>query len=197
MSGEGGQEKPADVLDLLPRELRDKTVEQQLRRLLRELDELVFEDDGEVFVDADPLERLPRDDSVFPRDVRQKVERGIDKHLGRRVRRRGGGRRLKWRDLANRSGVSAGMSAEELRDLEMSPSLSPDAAKRIFTERFADFPSEILNTDGPRLREIAVSGIEHNRTVWDRVVSEIGYWPRLLRSPPSRRLQIVGTATGP
>lgn len=197
MDAEGKGGKPADVLDLLPHEFQNKDVKRRLRRLTSALDELVFEDNGDMFVDADGVERLLRDDDVFPRDVRERVRKGVDKHLGQRVRTRGKNRAVKWQDVTRREPAIAPMSVEELRDLGINASISGEEAKRIFAEHFPDFPREILDADGARLREIAVRGIEHNRTVWDCVVSKIGYWVALGVFAAFGALLIIGTATGP
>lgn len=202
MSIEGkrpGGNKPEGVVDLLPREFSDKRVDDRLRRLTRSLDQLVVEADGQLFVNTAVVQQLLRDDEIFPAELRDQVQKGMDKHLGERylTSTRTRARGLTWEDLARREPSVAPMSVREVRDLGISRSTSTAEARRIFTERFPDFPGELLDADGPALKEIAVRGIQHNRTVWDCVVSKIGYWAALGVFVLFGSLLIIGTATGP
>ncbi len=197
MNSEGDRSQPGDVLDLLPREFQNTDAERRLRKLTRGLDGLVFEDNGEMFVDTDAIQRLLGDQDVFPGDVRDKVKKGVDKQLGQRSRARGKGRSLTWQEVGQREAVIAPMSADQLLSLGINASTPSEDAKRIFVDHFPDFPREILEADGPRLRDIAVQGIDHNRTVWDCVVAKIGYWAALCVFAAFGALLIVGTATGP
>lgn len=196
MNGKEARGQAGDLLELFPREFQDKEVHRRLRKLMRELDDLVFEEKGELFVDAEVAARLLRDPEVFPDPVRGAAQKGVEKHL--RQRTRGTGRRLTWRELATRSEVPiAPMSVEELRGLGLSRATSGKDARRIIAGHVPDFPSKLLDADAAAIQEIAVQGIGHNRTVWDCVVSKIGYWAALAVFAAFGALLIIGTATGP
>jgi hypothetical protein len=188
-----------DVVDLFPEELGDdKQVRQRLRKLTRNLDDLTAEESGETIVDRAALRRLIRDDEIFPQEVQDRVQRELEGHLGKKLKDKGSSaRKLKWRELAERDTPIDPTPVAKLRRLGIASSTSVAEARRILVENFDDVSKEILDADGPQLRKFALDGLKHNRTVWDCVVSKLGFWAALGIFAAVGAFLIVGTATGP
>ncbi len=188
-----------DIVDLIPDELGEPNVRHRLRKLARELDLLGVDQSGDTIVDRSVLRRIVHDKEIFPEEVQDRVQREVEQHLGKKVKDKAKdkSRTISWRELAERDTPLDPMPAERLRQLGLGSSTSVADTRRILLEHFGDMPSEILNADGPRLRQIALDGLAHNRTVWDCVVSKLGFWAALGIFAAVGAFLIVGTATGP
>ena len=99
--------------------------------------------------------------------------------------------------MAERDNPLEPTPTSELRRLGIDSSTSVDDAREILREHFPDLPHAIVDADGRQLREIALNGLEHNRTVWDCVVSKLGLWAAIAIFAAVGAFLIVGTATGP
>ena len=186
-----------DIVDLIPDELGEGTVRQRLRKLARELDRLGVDESGDTIVDRAVLRRLARDKEIFPTEVHDRVQRQLEHHLGKKAKDKGTGRTISWRELAARDTPLDPTPVEQLRRLGLDSSTSVADTRKILQENFGDIPREILDADGPKLRQIALDGLAHNRTVWDCVVSKLGFWAALGIFAAVGAFLIVGTATGP
>jgi hypothetical protein len=186
------------VIDLIPDELQNNQVRQRLRKLTRNLDELTAEESGTTIVDRSALRRLVRDDEIFPPEVQDQVQQGLDGHLRDRIKDKGSNARaLKWRELADRNTPIDPTPISELRRLGIGSSTSVADAKRILIENFEDIPRQILDADSSQLRRYVLDGLAHNRSVWDCVVAKLGIWAALAIFAAVGAFLIVGTATGP
>jgi hypothetical protein len=186
-----------EVVDLLPEELGDKTVRQRLRKLSRQLDALIAEDEGGVIVDQKALRRLVTDNEIFPEEVQDRVQRELKEHLGKRLKDKGQGRQLHWRDFAARDTRLEPVPVSELRRLGIEPTATLKEAREILRDRFPELPEAVIDADAEHLREVALKALQHNRTVWDCVVSKLGFWAALGIFAAAGAFLIVGTATGP
>lgn len=187
-----------DILEILPRGAVDEKVRQRLRKFLRGLDELVWEDDGELRIDSKTYRRLLDDAEIFPSKVRERIDRETGARLeGKMKAKAAKGRQVRWRELAAHDNPLEPLSVAELRALGIDANAAPDDVKRAIRSAAPEFPVELLDASAEELRDIAVRGIEHNRTVWDCVVSKVGYWAALGIFAAFGALLIIGTATGP
>jgi len=186
-----------DLVDLLPTELRDDGARKRLRKLSRHLDALTAEVSGEVIVDRASLRQLIKDDEIFPPELHDRIEREAEGHLGKKLKDKGKGRSLSWREMAAGDNPIEPVAPAQLRALGLDASTSVADARRVLSEHFPDLPDAILDADGPALRDIATRGLEHNRTVWDCVVAKLGFWAALGIFAAAGAFLIVGTATGP
>jgi hypothetical protein len=186
-----------EVVDLIPEELEDKKVRQRLRKLSRQLDALIAEQEGEVIVDQDALRRVVTDEEIFPVQVQGRVQRELKDHLGKRLKDKGKARQLRWQEFAARDTRLKPMAASELRRLGINSTVSLNEAREILRDRFPELPEAVIDADAPQLREFAFKALQHNRTVWDCVVSKLGFWAALGIFAAAGAFLIVGTATGP
>jgi hypothetical protein len=196
MHGRGGQGLE-EIVDLFPGEIGHDDRRQRLKQFARELDELVAtEGGGDVVVDQDVLERLIAGED-FPADLHELLRREARGHLGPHLKERPHGRKLKWHELAEHGAPIEPMSVDEIRRLGIDSSTSVERAKELLRQHYPDLPGELLEADGPQLRELALRALAHNRTVWDCCVAHLGWWGALWVFALVGALLIVGTATGP
>jgi hypothetical protein len=195
MHGRGGQGLEG-IVDLFPKELGQDEVRNRLKHFARELDQLVAVEDGNVAVDGAALERMIRSES-FPSQLQERARRETQGHLGGRLKERPRGRKLKWQELVEHGAPIEPASIAELRSIGIDSDASVERAKEILRERYPDVPGDLLEAEGPELRELAVRALEHNRTVWDCCVAHLGWWGALWVFAIAGAFLIVGTATGP
>jgi hypothetical protein len=169
-----------DVVELLPDELDDPRVRNRLRKLARDLDELVAEDaNGEVLVDRNVLRRIVKDMDGLPEEFKDRIVRESEAHLGKRVKERGKGRPLGWRGLAQHQDAIRPEGIENLQRIGIQKSTPIAEARKILSEHYPEFPAFWLDADAETMRETVQRAVTHNRTWWDCVVSKVGYWAAL------------------
>lgn len=197
-SDQGKSTPLEDVVDILPDEVEDRDVRNRLRKLSRELDQLIAVDaDGEIVVDKTTLSRMLQDRDLFPPVVRDRIRTQTEKHLGKKVKNKGQDRQLQWRDLPKHQDVVQPMSTAELTEFGVDHTTGVQKAREILRERFPDIPEFWLDADAEEIKSTTLQALAHNRTVWDCVVAKVGYWAALAIFAAAGAFLIVGTAFGP
>jgi hypothetical protein len=187
-----------DVVNLFPKELEEPQIRQRLRKLADQLEELLFLDEsGEVGVDRDVLTRTARNEDLVPANLRDVFISETGKHLGPRMKERGQGRHLGWREAAQYRAPIQPEATAALRKLGIDESSSVEDARRVLRERYPAIPSFWLEADAVTIRETTLRALAHNQTVWDCVVRRLGWWAALAVFAAAGAFLIVGTATGP
>ncbi len=187
-----------DVLDLIPREFADPAVRRRLRKLTQLLDELAAEDENKAaIVDEDTVLRIVRDRDIFPPEIQDRVQRELKAHLGTKLKKRGTGRHLTWRELEGRDTPIKPVPLDTLRKMGIDASATGDQVRAALRKNFPDIPDFWLDADAPRIRETALEALQHNRSVWDCCVAHLGYWAAVVIFAAVGAFLIVGTATGP
>jgi hypothetical protein len=193
----GADREPLEnVLDAIPEEL-DERVREQLRAFARDLDELVAEVDGRLVVDRDVLRRIV-DSEYFPEDLRDLTWKRTEEELGDHLGEPKEAERLGWYAFCERERVPINpVPVLKLGEMGFTTSTSLEEAREIFRKQSPDFPDYIVDGEAQELREIAIRGLEHNRTVFECVRAKLGLFAAVAIFAAVGAFLIVGTATGP
>jgi hypothetical protein len=187
-----------EVLDLIPQEFQDPGVRQRLINFTRELDQLLAIDDtGELMVDRDVAMRIVQNKDFIPSELQDGIRQELEAHLGDRIKSAGKSRHITWRELEGRDTPIKPIPAAELRAKGMGALSSAKKARQVLDEHYSGFPGFWLDADADKIRETALRGFKHNRTVWDCCVAHLGFWAALGVFAAAGAFLIVGTATGP
>lgn len=165
------------VLNAIPESILPTKVRPRLKKLSDELDQLLFLDDtDELAVDRKTLIRLVNNEDFVPPSLRDIALLETSKHLGRRVKELGKGRRISWRDGEKYGLPVHPMSVAELRDLGITDKTSTDQVAAIVKKQYKDIPAFWMNDNPEQLAKSIVQKFMVNRTVWDCLVSNLGWW---------------------
>ena len=187
-----------EVLDLIPQEFQCPEVRQRLIKFARELDQLLAIDDtGELMVDRDVAMRIVKNDDFIPSDLQDQIRRELEAHLGDKIKSAGTKRHITWRELGDQNTPIKPIDVAELRAKGMGAACSAQNARHILDENYPGFPEFWLDADAVKIRDAALLGFKHNRTVWDCCVAHLGFWATLAVFAAVGAFLIVGTATGP
>jgi hypothetical protein len=172
--------EPSISFDLIPATILPKKHRSLLNRMVRESDQLLFQDKNlELACDRDTLIRMANDEDLVPPELRDIVVLETAKHLGRRVKAFKGGRRLSWREGAKYGLPVQPASEEELRDIGITADTSVEELGRLLKKRFPELPDDLTETEPETLRELALKNLAENQTVWDCLAANLGFWAAL------------------
>jgi hypothetical protein len=161
---------------LLPPEYMTKEVKTRLRKFAALLDNLLFLDPaGELSVDRKGLIAMATDPDLIPENLGNLVILETAKHLGRRVKEVGNGYRIGWAESAkynelNKSGLS------EIKKLGLQKGMSISELSNLLSNRHPELAPEFLDREAAEVYTTIRSNLERNRTVWDCVVANLGWW---------------------
>jgi hypothetical protein len=187
-----------EVLNLIPQEFQSPEVRQRLINFARELDQLLAIDDkGELTVDRDVAMRIVQNKDFIPSNLQDQIRRELEAHLGGKIKSAGKNRHITWRELVDQDTPIKPIDVGELRAKGMGAACSAQKARQILDEHYPGFPKFWLDADADKIREAALQGFKHNRTVWDCCVAHLGFWAALAVFAAAGAFLIVGTATGP
>lgn len=171
-----------DILSILPEGTIPTDARERLEALFEEMDQLLFLDHhDELAVDRRTLIRIANNEAFLPVHVRDIVLVESSKHLGRRVRefKDDAGRRIPWQEGWKYGLPGRVMRADEIRALGITEQSGPDEMEGAVRGLVPDVPSFWTNGDSPLLAEQLVRQLEVNRTVWDCLVANLGFWAAL------------------
>lgn len=167
-------------LDIIPTTLLPDDRRPLLNRMLLESDRLLFLDRTlELAADRDTLIAIARDEELIPAALRDIEILETAKHLGRRVKRFEGARRLTWVEAAKYGLPVQPATADEFKELGIVEGVSAAGAGELFLKRFPDLPRTLFATEPAELHSIALKNLTVNRTVWDCLVANLGFWAAL------------------
>jgi hypothetical protein len=166
----------SSIVSLLPEEHVNDRVRSRLKKLQERLDNLFFLDEtSELAVDRQALIALARDEDFVPADLRDVVILETAKHLGRRLKGVGKGHRITWLE-GGKYGPPTQPAVDELRKSGLKPSMSTQELGVALREWYPKLPKDFLASDSSKLYPIMLANLAHNRTVWDCVVANLGWW---------------------
>jgi hypothetical protein len=166
-----------DMLNMLSEEILPKQVRQRAKKLCDELNQLLFLDDMcELAVDRVTLIRISCNESLMPASLRDIAILETSKHLGRRIKGLGKGRRIAWMDGAK---YGLPMSKTDLRAIGITETMSIDELGVVLKAQFPKMPKFWINEDSTQLADSVLRKFMVNRTVWDCLVANLGFWAAL------------------
>jgi hypothetical protein len=175
------QAKPSVNLGLLPTTLVPAEQRPALQRMFALSDQLLYLDgEGELTVDRRALLEIVNDEA-FPDGLRQIALIETSKHLGRRVKvpAKKGLQQISWRDGAKYGLPISPATAGELRDFGLTKTTTPEEFGKLFRKKYPEIPDFWTATDPKELEGKVLKAFEANRTVWDCLVSNLGWWAAL------------------
>jgi hypothetical protein len=172
--------EPSVSLEILPATVLPDEHRPLLKRMLLESDQLLFLDRScELAADRDTVIRMASDDGLIPASLRDIEVLETAKHLGRRVKGFDGGRRLTWREGAKYGLPVQPATDDELRSLGVTPTTTTEELADLLRKKFPDLPSSLTEADPSELQALALKNLAVNRTVWDCLVANLGFWAAL------------------
>jgi hypothetical protein len=166
----------SSIVSLLPEKHVNDQVRSRLKKLQVKLDDLFFMDEtDELAVDRQALIALAGDQDLVPAELRDVVILETAKHLGRRLKGVGKGRRITWLE-GGKYGPPNQPGVEELRKLGLESSMSSEKLGAALREWYPKLSKDLLALDSSELHRTMLANLAHNRTVWDCVVANLGWW---------------------
>jgi hypothetical protein len=172
----------AGLFELLPEQHADDAMRARFDKLEKHLDGMLFLDHtAELAVDRDAFLAYCRDEEFVLSEVHDITILETAKYLGRRIKGyESKGRRLSWREAEN-YGLPGHSAVAELREHGYSPSMSQEEIEKALAEWYPDYPfaEAFSQFDGPDARAKLVRALQRNRTFWDCLVANFGWWAAL------------------
>lgn len=194
------QLKQSDLTSIFkhcPDNLLDKETFRKLNALSNELDNIFFLDDsGELAADRDAVIRIAKTNMLLAPDLHEIALLESAKHLGRRLKRKGTGRPLTWREAATHGVPIAPLSDTEQHALGIKKTDTEEDIRSLFAQQFPEINKVWFGPAKPSVTEDVFRNLAHNRTVWDCVVAQIGYWGALAAFAAAGSVIIILTASG-
>jgi|tagenome__1003787_1003787.scaffolds.fasta_scaffold20837471_2 hypothetical protein len=179
-SQRGSRSEPSVHLEALPSSILPDEHRRLLERMVEQSDQLLFLDKTcELAADRDALIRMVSDESLIPADLGYIEVLETAKHLGRRLKGFDGGRRLTWAEGEKYGLPVSPPSADELRAAGISEGTSPEELAELLKKKFPDLPASLTEAEPRELQELARKNLAVNRTVWDCLVANLGFWAAL------------------
>jgi hypothetical protein len=181
MASHNGETALAGIFELLPERYRDAAVRARFDRLERNLDTLLFLDHtAELAVDRDAFLALCEDEELVPAEIHDVFIMETAKYAGRRIKAfESKGRRITWREGAD-YGLLPMTGAADLRERGYSPGMSDEEMRRAWLEGAPDeievAEKSLDQLNGPDGRAYLIKRLRHNRTFWDCIAANFGWW---------------------
>jgi hypothetical protein len=181
VASNNGKTALAGVYELLPERYQADDLRARFDRLERHLDGLLFLDHtAELAVDREAFLTLCTDEELVPTEIRDIFILETAKYLGRRIKGfESKGRRIFWREGAN-YGLLPMTGVAEFHERGYDPQMSDEDMRRALREwapTDIELPEERLdNLNGPDGRTYLIKRLRHNRTFWDCIVANFGWW---------------------
>jgi hypothetical protein len=168
------------MLRVVPEDVVPKDVRSRSNRLFDEMDPLLFLDTtNELAVNRSTFIRIVNTEDFIPKRLRDITLVETSKYLGRRIKKRGKGRRIPWREGAKHGLPNYPLSEEELRRLGVTQKTSTSELADLLKKQFPELPAFWMNEDSKQLADGITRQFEVNRTAWDCMVANLGFWAAL------------------
>jgi len=168
---------PNEILKTLPKRVIPEAARRRLNTLSEEMDQLLFLDDTrELAVDRKTLIRIVNNEALVPTILRDIALAETSKHLGRRLKEVGKGRRIPWREGEKYGLPIHPLAATDLREWGINEKTSTDELAAILKAKVPKISSFWMNDNPKELADSIVQRLMVNRTVWDCVVANLGWW---------------------
>jgi hypothetical protein len=168
-----------EMLGLLPTDSVPANAKRLLKELSQELDQLLFLDEiDELAADRKTLVRIANNKDFIPEVLRDVFLVETSKHLGRRLKEIGNGRRRAWHEARKYGLPIQPFSMSELRAWGIDRRTTTDELT-IIVKKHMRVPTFIENDNPRELYDSIVKKFQVNRTLWDCVVANLGFWAAL------------------
>ena len=186
------------IFQLLPDNMLEKETLQKLNALSNELDTVFFLDDsGELAADRDAVIRIAKANMLLAPDLHEIALLESAKHLGSRLKKKKGtGRPLTWREAATHGVPIAPLSDDEQRALGIKKTHSEEDLRSLFAQQFPEINKVWFGPSNPSVKEDVFRNFARNRTVWDCVVAQVGFWGAVAVFAAAGSVIIILTASG-
>jgi hypothetical protein len=171
----------AGVYELLPERYRSDELRAQFDGLERHLDGLLFLDHtSELAVDRDAFMALCDDAEFVPAEIHNVFILETAKYAGRRIKRfESRGRRITWRE-GGKYGLLPMTGVAELRERGYTPDMSDEEMRQALRDAAPaeiKLPEDTLDhLNGPGGRAYLLKRLRQNRSFWDCIVANLGWW---------------------
>ena len=185
------------IFKLCPDNLLDKETFVKLNALSNELDAVFFLDDsGELKADRDAVIRIAKANMLIAPDLHEIALLESAKHLGPHLKKKGNRHSLTWREAAKHGAPIAPLSAAEQRALGIKKTDTDDDLRALFAQQFPEINKVWFEPAKQSVKEDVFRNFARNRTVWDCVVSRVGWWGALAVFAAAGSVIILLTASG-
>src|SRR5262249_9238208 len=168
-----------EMLNLLPPNSIPGNARHRLRILSDQLDQLLFLDEiDELTADRKTLIRIANDKDLVPEILRDIFLIETSKHLGRRLKEFGKGRRIAWHEAGKYGLPIEPVTADELSGWGITRETTTDELG-IIVKKHMRVPSFLENDNAEELYNSILEKFQINRTLWDCVVANLGFWAAL------------------
>jgi hypothetical protein len=168
------------LLQVVPKEVLADQARSTLAKLFSEMDQLLFLDGmNELSVDRKTLVRLVNNEAFIPKELRDVTLVETSKYLGRRIKEIGDSRRISWRDGEKYGMPTHPLTVQEISDMGVTEKTSTSELATILKKKFPTIPAFWMNDDPKKLQDSIVQQFQANRTVWDCIVANLGWWAAL------------------
>jgi hypothetical protein len=170
----------SDILNILSENILPDEVRPRIKKLFDEMDQLLFLDEThELAVDRKTLIRLVNNEDLMPTSLRDITLVETSKYLGRRLKELRKGRRIKWRDGEKYGLPIHVLSEKDLRNWGITDRTSTNELADIMKMQFPEIPEFWMNDNSKQLADEVLQNFMVNRTVWDCLVANMGWWAAL------------------
>jgi hypothetical protein len=165
------------VLAVLPKGALSNDAHRRLSAFTEKLDQYVFLDEvGDVAVDRKTLIEIANNEEFVPRVLRDVFLVETSKHVGRRIKEFKKGRRISWLETEKHGFPLHPLSLDEIRSWGVSDKTSIEEFKGILKTRLPEIPAFLMNDNPRELHDAIMQRCLVNRTFWDCVVANLGWW---------------------
>ena len=168
-----------EMLNLLPPNSIPESARNHLRTVSDELDQLLFLDEiDELAADRKTLIRIANNKKLVPETLRDIFLVETSKHLSRRLKEFGKGHRLAWHEAGKYGLPIEPLSIAELHRWGITNTTTVKQMG-IIVKRHMRVPSFLENDNSKELYDLLLEKFKENRTLWDCVVANLGFWAAL------------------
>lgn len=163
------------IFQILPESASSPKIKKHFSALQKQMDGLLFLDETkELGVDRDAFLALVNNGDFIPPEIKDYMAIETAKHLGRRMKGRKG-RSVSWSEAVN-YGLPVNAEFSALKKLNLKNANQAQAISALIRELPEYFTEEFLAQDPREAFTKMLSNLKTNRTPWDCIVANLGWW---------------------
>lgn len=171
------QANHGDLIEAITKRVVPEEARNRLRMLAGEMDQLFFVDDShELAVDRRALIRVVNNEALVPRALRDIFLLETSKHLGRRLKEAGKHRRIAFEGLGKIGLPVQRFTEADIRGWGITEQTTEKELIGILQVQIPEIPSFWMNDNSAELADSLVEHLKLNRTFWDCIVANLGWW---------------------
>jgi hypothetical protein len=165
------------IYQILPKSSSPQ-LKKQLSALQEHMDGILFLDEtNELAVDRDAFLAFINNSEFVPPEIKDYTAIETAKHLGRRMKGRKG-RSLSWTEAAN-FGFPLNPEFSTFKKLNLNNANQEEAISALSRELPDLLTKEFLSQDSRAAVKLMLVNLKKNRTPWDCIVANLGFWAAL------------------